>query len=484
MASCVLLINPNRMQPPVTPVGIDLVGQALREGGFDVRYLDLAFQANAEVALAQAMRQEPMLVGLSARNLDDCYYASQDFCLAETKRLLGTVERLTAAPVVVGGVGFSVAPKAALKFLGCRWGIRGDGESAMVALARCVERGEDPRRIPGLVWHEKGGVLANAPEEYDLSAAPAATRDIVDNARYLREGGQVGFETKRGCSAACVYCADPLAKGQMNRLRPPKAVAEELSNLLKQGVYCFHTCDSEFNSPRDHALAVCEEIVRSGLSAQLQWYAYAEPCGFDDELASAMRRAGCAGVDFGADHACDDMLAFFGRRHGAADLRGVADACRNNGLAFMFDILLGAPGETPSSVSKTLDLMRELKPDRVGVSLGVRLYAGTELTRGVLSGGAAMAGNPNLRGVTTGNEDMLRPVFFLSKDLGPDPDHLVEDMIAGDPRFFFASRRHSLENYNYNDNPVLTNAIRDGYRGAYWDILRRLADEPGESPGR
>ncbi|HRU07675.1 MAG TPA: cobalamin B12-binding domain-containing protein, partial [Candidatus Brocadiia bacterium] len=201
MAPPVLLINPNRMQPPVTPVGLDLVGQALREGGFEVRFLDLAFEASVEGALAKALAQEPLLVGVSARNLDDCYYASQDFCLAETKRLLGVVGGLTAAPVVVGGAGFSVAPKAALGFLGCRWGVRGDGEAAFVALARRV-----------------------------------------------------------------------------------------------------------------------------------------------------------------------------------------------------------------------------------------------------LPGGAPMAGNPNLRGATTGNDDMLRPVFYLSSDLGPDPDKLVEDMIGGDPRFFFASRRRSLEN--------------------------------------
>ena len=32
-------------------------------------------------------------------------------------------------------------------------------------------------------------------------------------------------------------------------------------------------------------------------------------------------------------------------------------------------------------------------------------------------------------------------------------------------------------NYNYNANSVLANAIRSGQRGAYWDILRRGAEE-------
>ena len=32
----------------------------------------------------------------------------------------------------------------------------------------------------------------------------------------------------------------------------------------------------------------------------------------------------------------------------------------------------------------------------------------------------------------------------------------------------------TAENYNYNDNQPLVEAIRRGARGAYWDILRQL----------
>ena len=32
---------------------------------------------------------------------------------------------------------------------------------------------------------------------------PVWRRDVVDNPRYVAEGGQVGFETKRGCPRAC-----------------------------------------------------------------------------------------------------------------------------------------------------------------------------------------------------------------------------------------------------------------------------------------
>ena len=477
MPAPVLLVNPNRMRPPVTPVALDYLGQSLREHGLDVTLLDLAFCEDVESALREALARAPLLVGVSVRNTDDCYCASQDFCLAETKRILDLVRAGAEAPVVLGGVGFSAMPEAVLRYCGCDLGIVGDGEIALVRLAQAVSRGQDVRGIPGLMHREGDGFEANAIQWPDLAALGAATRDVVDNPRYLREGGQVGFETKRGCNRACIYCADPLAKGGRLRAREPQAVADELESLLRQGVDCFHTCDAEFNVPPAHALSVSREIERRGLGDRVRWYAYATPDGFDDELAQAMRRAGCVGINFGADHADDAMLASLGRRHRRSDLARVADLCRKHDLAFMYDLLLGAPGETPDSVRRTIDFMREIRPTRVGAALGVRLYPGTRLSAAILGGGGFSPDNPNLRGEVEGNADLLRPVFYLSEALGPDPEGLVGDMVANDPMFFFPSGRDDTEDYNYNDNAVLCDAIRKGRRGAYWDILRRLAEE-------
>jgi len=96
------------------------------------------------------------------------------------------------------------------------------------------------------------------------------TRSWVDNKRYFKEGGQAGFETKRGCNGSCIYCADPVAKGRNIRLRPPSAVADEVEHLVAQGIDHLHTCDSEFNLPPEHAIAVCEEFERRRLGDKVR----------------------------------------------------------------------------------------------------------------------------------------------------------------------------------------------------------------------
>ncbi|RKY58247.1 MAG: hypothetical protein DRP95_06155 [Candidatus Latescibacterota bacterium] len=87
--------------------------------------------------------------------------------------------------------------------------------------------------------------------------------------------------------------------------------------------------------------------------------------------------------------------------------------------------------------------------------------------------------NPNLRGQVEDNPDWLRPIFYLSRYLGENPAEYVAGVIGGEGRFFFPSPEDIRRNYNYNENQVLVEAIRKGYRGAFWDILRRLAEGEG-----
>ena len=117
-----------------------------------------------------------------------------------------------------------------------------------------------------------------------------------------------------------------------------------------------------------------------------------------------------------------------------------------------------------------------LEPDVVGIAVGVRIYPGTALACRVQRDGFSPA-NPHLRGQIEGNEEMLEPVFYVSAELGDDPLGLVNDLVGGDPRFFTGERDAGDASYNYNDNSIVVQAIQRGYRGAYWHILRQLADE-------
>ncbi|MBP8303990.1 MAG: radical SAM protein [Phycisphaerae bacterium] len=475
------LINTNRMQPPIAPVGLEYVACAARAAGLDVEVLDLGLVEDPGKTLQDYFAgHQPRLVGLSFRNLDDSFWPSAQWFAPDLAGTVRTLRGLTAAPLVLGGIGFSLFANRLVGYTGADFGIRGDGEGAIVSLYRELAGPTRFDRVPGLVCTGPGRTLANPPSWPESPTVPPV-RDLVDHATYLKRGGQIGFETKRGCDRRCIYCADPLAKGAALRVRPAEEVADEIESLADQGIDVFHTCDAEFNIPRQHAVAVCEEMVRRGLARRVRWYAYLSVVPFDEDLARWMRRAGCVGINFTTDAACPEMLAVYSQPYAREAIVQAIRLCRGHGMAVMTDMLLGGPGETPQTLAQTIAFMRQVGPDGVGTSLGVRIYPDTEMERIVRSQGPLEA-NPGIRRRYDGPVDLFRPTFYVSPLLGPNPARLVKDLIAGDPRFFEPMEEAPAgqaghadsKDHNYNENTELTGAIAAGARGAYWHILLRL----------
>ena len=199
-AKKVLLVNPNEMKPPVTPIGLDYIAGALELAGFQVDLIDLCFASSYKEALdAYFKDSDPLAVGVTVRNTDDCYYLSQAFIIPRIKEIVDYIKGKTHRPIILGGVGFSVMPEPILAYVGAELGIRGDGEEAFPILVTRLAAGEDFYDIPGMIFLKEGAYHSNPPDLPDLLTFPLPRRETVDNPRYFREGGMGSVETKRGC---------------------------------------------------------------------------------------------------------------------------------------------------------------------------------------------------------------------------------------------------------------------------------------------
>ena len=469
------LINTNTMQPAIAPVGLDYIAGAAKEAGIEVDLVDLCLSGDTEATLRDYFsKHNPELIGLSFRNVDDCFWPSCQWFVPRLAEQIAAIRKLTDAPIVIGGVGFSIFAKQIVEYTKADFGIRGDGEQATVSLYSELQDNRRFEKVPGLVWRLDGQIISNEivwPEPLTL----IGDRDAIDNATYFRLGGQLGVETKRGCSRNCIYCADRLSKGTLLRVRKPAEVADEVETLLTQGIDVLHICDSEFNVARNHAYAVCEEFVRHGFGNRLKWYTYMAVVPFDAELAAIMRKAGCVGIDFTGDSASEKMLGVYRQQHSRDTIASAVRLCRENDITVMIDLLLGGPGETPATVKETIDFVKQINPDCAGAPLGVRIYPGTDMAIATAAEGP-MEANPNIKRKYEGPVDLFRPTFYISHLLGERPARLIKDLIAGDKRFFepIDEADALLTDHNYNDNTELVNAIKSGARGAYWHILHKL----------
>ncbi|MCX5753906.1 MAG: cobalamin-dependent protein, partial [Candidatus Krumholzibacteria bacterium] len=268
----VLLISSNSLKPspqlpwvPVEPLGPAYVAAGLRAAGRDVEFLDLCFVEDRRAAVREAIaRSRPDVVGISLRNVDLMAYFNPLSFVGELEDIVDECRRRSAAPVILGGSGFSVMPGELLRFTGADAGIAGEGEWSFPRLLDRIERGEGYADVPGVVLPsagERGFEMAGAAfESLDRGMRPA--RDLVDGARYRAAGGSASIQTKRGCPFGCIYCTYPIVEGAAVRCRPPGEVAEEFRELFdRHGVRNAYVVDNQFNYPPSHAAEVCERLI-------------------------------------------------------------------------------------------------------------------------------------------------------------------------------------------------------------------------------
>src|SRR4030042_2922391 len=102
------LINTNLMKPPLAPVGLDFIASAAQNAGINVEILDLCGCDNPDKAIENYFRKNsPLLVGLSFRNVDDCFWPSAQWFVPQLADLVKRIRGLSDAPIVLGGGGFS-----------------------------------------------------------------------------------------------------------------------------------------------------------------------------------------------------------------------------------------------------------------------------------------------------------------------------------------------------------------------------------------
>ena len=146
----VALVNTNRIRPPVAPIGLDYVAEALNAAGHTVGVLDLCWEEDLNQALVDFFKgSEYGLVGLTLRNTDDCAFSSRQSFVAEFRDIVRAIRKHTNAALIAGGVGFSVMPEKILAVCDLDAGVWGDGEPALVGLAQKMGAKRPWQRVPG-----------------------------------------------------------------------------------------------------------------------------------------------------------------------------------------------------------------------------------------------------------------------------------------------------------------------------------------------
>jgi radical SAM superfamily enzyme YgiQ (UPF0313 family) len=416
-----LLVATNRERSPypVAPLGVLCVAAAARTAGHEVIFLDLGPERTPQRALRETLAaNEFQAVAFGVRNLDNCWSFAPRSYFDEVRELAEIVRQHFTGPLILGGSGFSVSPQGWMRRLQPNCGVIGEGERAFPEVLNQLETRRSLEGIEGVIVGGNGNgsasVLPTKAVE-QLGALPPPAHDLCGYASYVKRGGFVGVQTKRGCPFKCAYCIYPQLEGRRYRLRPPEAVVEEIASVAARSkLRDFFFVDSVFNDPRKHALAICRELRRRCLP--VRWSAFCNPTGFDAELAHAMKEGGCDGVEFGLDVASDKMLAALNKPFGQPETRTALQAARDAGLPFAVYLLFGGPGETWADVEDTQNFLNSCATaNAVFATVGIRVYEGTPMARTAVEEGQVKP-----------DQDLFEPAYYLSPHLAEDTENKLD----------------------------------------------------------
>jgi radical SAM superfamily enzyme YgiQ (UPF0313 family) len=276
------------------------------------------------------------------------------FYIDDLVPLVDAVRRRTDAPIVLGGASLTVMPEEILRAVRADCAVLGDGEATFPRLLERMERQEAWEDLPGIAFLRGGTFIANpSPQGVTNECAAPAYHRWVDLNAYRLHLSTVPVQTKIGCRFQCVHCTYRKIEGNAYRFSDPESVANAVARLAASGHRDIEFVDSVFNDPQDHAVSVCEELIRSGVRARFQSLEL-NPLHFDDELLTVMERAGFVGIGLTVESASDPVLRGLRKGFTTREIHGAAGTVRRHRLPCVWIFMLGGPGETRETVRETL----------------------------------------------------------------------------------------------------------------------------------
>jgi radical SAM superfamily enzyme YgiQ (UPF0313 family) len=367
-----------RVMKPYPPLGILYLSAYLKRAGFSVEVFDATFRDPKD--FEEALRRvRPKIVGIYANIItrDNVF------------KMAAMAKAASVEFVVCGGPD---APEWSDLYFRNGVDIIGtnEGERTLEALipwlnARGMQGLED---LPGIIIPRNGRSFRTSPRAVitDLDALPWPDRDVLVMEDYFKawksKHGEtsVSLITARGCPFHCAWCSSEVF-GHSHRQRSPGNVVDEMLMLKqKYNPDIMWISDDVLTINRKWSLQFFDEVKRRGAAHPYECLSRVDLV--DREILRGMKESGCFRIWYGAESGSQKVLDSMTKGTTIEQVRTAARVTQEVGMQAGFFILLGYPDESTSDLRKTIDLLKEAKPDVFGTSVAFPMK-GTEFYRRV-----------------------------------------------------------------------------------------------------
>lgn len=353
----------NRM----APLGLLSIAAYLEQAGHETFIHDclgpkapVGNKANAKIIL----NYQPDMVGLSATTsgfLDGYELASM------IKKARPQIK------IVFGGVHISSMGACLLdKYEKIDFLCLGEGEATLEELAS----GKDVQQIDGLVWKDRGQPVTNPPRSHiqDLDELPFPSYEKLGGFpkgynlplfSYILGPGATMI-TSRGCPYQCSFCDRSVFK-QGYRYNSAEYIYEHMHYLRGRfGIRHINIYDDLFTANRRRIAALCDLLVSRPLG--IQFNCAVRVGHTDDALLEMLKDAGCLQVSLGIETGDPQLMEVHKEGMHLQEVRETVRRIQAKGLRTKGLFMMGLPGETEESISRTGDFAISLGLDDMNMS--------------------------------------------------------------------------------------------------------------------
>lgn len=378
--SYVLRLDPKqwRERRPYPPLGTLLAAAVVRETGRSVAFHDVMHAASIDAFIDALDRERPRTVVI----YDDGFNYLTKMCLTNMRAEAFAMLAAARAKGIRTVMSSSDANDHTEDYLraGADVVLLGEAEATLLDVLDAMDADASFDDIPGTAVLRDDHVhrAAKRPVMTTLDALPLPAWDMLDIAPYraMWEAStgalSLNIATTRGCPFKCNWCAKPIY-GNRYTSRSPEHVADELALLHRlfapQHIWF---CDDIFGLKPGWVQRFADVVESRGLRTPFTIQSRADLLVKDDTVA-ALARAGCAKVWLGAESGSQRILDAMDKGITVEEIHRSVGMLRSHGIIPALFLQFGYLGETRRDIDATLDMVRTLLPDDIGVSVSYPL---------------------------------------------------------------------------------------------------------------
>jgi len=369
-----------RKMQPYPPLGTLYAAALLREQGFSVALFDTMLE-DPSVGFENALRTyRPCLVVL----YEDNFNFLSKMCLTRMRAVaFGMLDAAgTGTKVIASGSDAADHPEEYLR-RGFDYVLLGEAEWTLVELVARLQGNSEvrPEQIPGVTFRDPvTDELIQSPRRpllRDLDTLPLPARDLMQPEAYRsawrnRHGFfSMNLVASRGCPYRCNWCARPIY-GDSFHVRSAQGVADEMKELKERyGAEHLWFADDVFGLRHRWVEELAEAVERR--AARIPFKIQTRVNLLTSEVASALRRTGCTEAWMGIESGSQKILNAMDKGTRVELVGEARENLRREGIRACFFLQFGYPGETWEDIQNTVQLVRETRPEDIGVSVSYPL---------------------------------------------------------------------------------------------------------------